>query len=112
MDNYLREKTKEDIIQHLIAKIDVLREDKRALYTVIDEAQQTINKLKQTIDDLIIKPRFEIGDKVNMFYDLDTTYLVQSFMYEQSYPVYNIIPINTTEEDAIETVLETDLIKI
>lgn len=50
MDNCLSEETKQEIIECLIRKIDALKEDKRALYTVIDESQQTINKLKQTIN--------------------------------------------------------------
>jgi hypothetical protein len=112
MSNHLEEETKEQIIKHLIAKIDLLKEEKRGLYTVIDEAQQKINELKQTINDLIIEPRFEVGDKVNIFLDSDITYVIQDYMYEQSYPVYNIIPLGSTSEDDIETVSEMDLIKI
>jgi|NOAtaT_7_FD_contig_71_1457199_length_3553_multi_2_in_0_out_0_4 hypothetical protein len=115
MSNHLEEETKDNIIRHLIIKIDVLKEDKRALYKVIEDAQQKIYKLKHIINDftnLTVKPKFEIGDKVNIFLDSDTTYVIQDYMYEQSYPVYNIIPLGSTSEDDIETVSEMDLIKI
>jgi hypothetical protein len=85
------------------------------LENTIEELRQKNKEQENIIKELkanIIKPSFSVGDKVNIFLDSDTTYVIQDYMYEQSYPVYNIIPVGSTSEDDIETVPEMDLIKI
>lgn len=95
----------EKLVQHLNNKIDSLREQLRSCNSIIKDQEELIKELTS----YLLTPSYKAGDIVKVLGIEDNLYKIEDFMYDQSYPIYNLININDAND--IQSIPEIDLYK-
>ena len=92
------------IIEHLNKRLDNFREQLRISDSVIKEQEQLIEELR----GCLLTPKYKLGNIVRVLGMEGIEYKVDCFMYDQSYPIYNLV--NTNDETDIQTIPEVDIL--